>query len=330
MGILVTGGAGYIGSHTVKALRQSGYEVVMLDDMSTGSERILAAKVFLGMPVYRGDIANGELVQHIVGEHGIDAVVHFAARSLVAESMRAPDRYFLENTAKSVQFFSTLIHTGVRHIVFSSTAAVYGVLDTVPIPETAPCRPVNPYGQSKLMIEQALHWLEQAYGVRWTALRYFNAAGASPDGDLGECHDPETHLIPLVLQTALGERKELLIYGNDYDTPDGTCIRDYIHVMDLAAAHVAALEGLMKGTLPSGPLNVGTGRGYSVREVVETAMAVTGRHIPYRYGKRRPGDPPVLVAATDKIRSLLDWRPVRSDLPTIIADAWRWHSRARR
>ncbi|OJF17693.1 MAG: UDP-glucose 4-epimerase GalE [Bacillaceae bacterium G1] len=320
MSILVTGGAGYIGSHAVKELCRQGYEVVVLDDLSTGREALL-----LDVPFYRGDIADAHLVKRIVQTHHVEALIHFAAKSLVAESMRAPERYFLENTAKSVQLFSALIQEGVRHIVFSSTAAVYGMPDTVPIPESTNCRPVNPYGQSKLMIEQALFWLEQAHGIRWTALRYFNAAGASPDGDLGEWHEPETHLIPLVLQTALGQRDELLIYGNDYDTPDGTCIRDYIHVVDLATAHIAALEGLRKGRLPSGPLNVGTGIGYSVRQVVETAMEVTGRAIPFRYVERRPGDPPVLVAATDKIRTLLDWEPNRSDLRTIIADAWNWH-----
>jgi len=296
--------------------------VVVLDDLSTGHEKLL-----LDVPFYRGDIADPDLVKRIVSEHQVDAVIHFAAKSLVAESMQAPDRYFLENTGKSVQLFSTLIHQGVRHIVFSSTAAVYGIPEEIPIPESAVCRPVNPYGQSKRMIEQALFWLEKAYGIRWTALRYFNAAGASPDGELGECHVPETHLIPLVLQTALGQRDELLIYGNDYDTPDGTCIRDYIHVMDLAAAHIAALEGLREGSMPNGPLNVGTGNGYSVREVVETAMEVTGRTIPFRYVDRRPGDPPVLVASTEKIRQRLDWKPVRSDLRTMIADAWNWHAK---
>ena len=316
----MTGGAGYIGSHVVKELCRQGYDVVILDDLSTGHEKLL-----LDVPFYRGDIADSDLVKRIVLAHQVEAVIHFAAKSLVAESMRVPERYFLENTAKSVQLFSALIQEGIRHVVFSSTAAVYGIPDEVPIPETTDCRPVNPYGQSKLMIEQALYWLGQAYGVRWAALRYFNAAGASPDGELGEWHDPETHLIPLVLQTALGRRDELLIYGNDYDTPDGTCIRDYIHVMDLATAHIAALEGLRKGSLPSGPMNVGTGRGHSVREVVETAMEVTGRTIPYRYVDRRPGDPPVLVAATDKIRRLLDWKPVRSDLRTMIAEAWKWH-----
>lgn len=320
MSILVTGGAGYIGSHVVKELCRLGYEVVVLDDLSTGRKALL-----LDVPFYRGDIADADLVKRIVRTHQVEALMHFAAKSLVAESMQVPEKYFLENTAKSVQLFAALIQEGVRHIVFSSTAAVYGIPDEVPIPETTACRPVNPYGQSKLMIEQALHWLERAYGIRWAALRYFNAAGASPDGELGECHEPETHLIPLVLQTALGQRDELLIYGNDYDTPDGTCIRDYIHVVDLATAHIAVLEGLRKGSLPSGPLNVGTGHGYSVREVVETAVKVTGNEIPCRFVERRPGDPPVLVAATDKIRSLLDWKPVRSDLRTIIADAWKWH-----
>lgn len=289
----MTGGAGYIGSHVVKALCEQGYDVVILDDLSTGQETLL-----LDVPFYQGDIADQNLVKKVVSEHQVDAVMHFAAKSLVSESMQAPDYYFLENTGKSIQFLSTLIHQGIQRIVFSSTAAVYGIPDVTPIPESADCRPVNPYGQSKLMIEQALHWLEQAYGIRWSSLRYFNAAGASPDGELGECHEPETHLIPLVLQTALGFREELLIYGNDYDTPDGTCIRDYIHVMDLAAAHIAALEGLRKGNLPNGPINVGTGRGYSVQEVVETVMEVTGKTIPYRYVERRPGDPPVLVAST--------------------------------
>lgn len=317
--VLVTGGAGYIGSHTVKVLADRGVEVVVLDNLVTGHKEAVQRGSF-----YEGDIVDREKVRRIVERHRVSAVIHFAARSLVPESVARPDLYFYENTAKTNMFVSALIESGVRSIVFSSTAAVYGIPEAVPIPEDSDKKPINPYGLSKLMIEQSFPWLEQAYGIRWMALRYFNAAGASLEGEIGESHQPETHLIPLVLQTALRLRETFSIYGTDYRTPDGTCIRDYVHVMDLAEAHVLALEALESG-VPSRALNIGTGQGYSVREIVEAAERVTGMDIPVVEAPRRPGDPDVLVADPRAIREVLGWKPKYSDLDTIIRSAWNWH-----
>ena len=318
--ILVSGGAGYIGSHTVQALIARGWPVVVLDSLVTGHRQAVAP----GAVFYEGDISNQELVGRIVREHKIDAVIHFAARSLVGESMQRPDLYFIENTAKTNLFLSTLLQQGVEKVVFSSTAAVYGLPEQVPIPEQSRTQPINPYGASKLMIEQSLSWLGQAYGLRWIALRYFNAAGAALDGGIGEDHAPETHLIPLILQTALGRREAVSIFGTDYPTPDGTCIRDYIHVLDLAEAHILALEALDKG-MESGAYNVGTGRGYSVKEVIETAKKVTGVDFLVQDAPRRSGDPDILVAKADRIKELLGWQAKYSGLETIIASAWAWH-----
>ncbi|MCF6093272.1 UDP-glucose 4-epimerase GalE [Microaerobacter geothermalis] len=319
--VLVTGGAGYIGSHTVKVLLEKGYKVVVLDDLSTGHRNAVCTEHF-----YLGDIADQELVSKIVNDHQITSVIHFAAKSLVGESMKSPDLYFINNVGKSVQFFSTLVSCGVKHIVFSSTAAVYGIPETIPIPEGTLPNPINPYGESKLMVEKTLRWMEEAYDVKWCALRYFNAAGADLNGDLGEDHFPETHLIPLVLKTALGQRDEIQIYGTDYETPDGTCIRDYIHVLDLAEAHIRVLEGLKNG-LKSGAYNVGTGHGYSVREVIQLAQKIVGKEIKVREAARREGDPAVLVAKVDKIQEQVGWKPRYSDLETIISTAWKWHSK---
>lgn len=320
MNVLVTGGAGYIGSHTVKVLLEKGIQVVVLDSLVTGHREAVPSTV----PFYEGDIADSPLVTSIVKRHAINAVIHFAARSLVGESIEKPDLYFQENTAKTTQLLSTLIKNDVKRVVFSSTAAVYGIPNDVPIPEHAPTQPINPYGLSKLMIEQSLHWLEQAYGLRWMALRYFNAAGASLDGSIGEDHLPETHLIPLVLQAALGKRPAIQIFGTDYDTPDGTCIRDYIHVLDLAEAHVLALKAMDEGQ-PSRAINVGTGQGYSVRQVIETARSVTERDIQVVETERRQGDPAILVARVDEIMDRLGWTPKYSDLKTMIQSAWVWH-----
>jgi len=318
--ILVSGGAGYIGSHTVQALIERAFKVVVLDSLVTGHRGAVSSQAIF----YGGDISDAELVGRIVKDHRVDAVIHFAARSLVGESMLKPDLYFYENTAKSNRFVSTLLQQGVNKIVFSSTAATYGVPEEVPIPEESKTEPINPYGVSKLMIEQSFYWLEQAYGLKWIALRYFNAAGASLDGSIGEDHAPETHLIPLVLKTALGQRGEISVFGTDYDTPDGTCIRDYIHVVDLAEAHILALEALEKG-MASGAYNVGTGKGYSVREVIERAKNITGRDIPVVDAPRREGDPAILVAEVKKIEKLLGWKACYSDLDTIISTAWKWH-----
>lgn len=318
--ILVSGGAGYIGSHTVRVLLEQGYKPVVLDSLVTGHRQSVPSDV----PFIQGDIADSRLVKEIVKREKISAVIHFAARSLIGESVAKPDLYFDENTAKTNRFVSALIASGVKRIVFSSTAATYGIPEEVPIPESSPTNPINPYGLSKLMIEQSFSWLEKAYGLEWMALRYFNAAGAALDGSLGEHHIPETHLIPLVLKTGLGQREAIQIFGTDYPTPDGTCIRDYIHVLDLARAHVLALEALERG-IGSGVFNVGTGSGYSVREVIETARQVTGRMIPVVESPRRPGDPDQLVAKVERIHALLGWTPQYSSLEQIIASAWAWH-----
>ncbi|ASS73692.1 UDP-glucose 4-epimerase GalE [Tumebacillus algifaecis] len=320
--ILVTGGAGYIGSHTVQALLNTGAEVVVVDNLATGHRAAVPSTI----PFYQVDIADDRAIRQIVAEHKVEAVIHFAARSLVGESVAQPDVYFLENTAKTIQFVSNLLASHVKQIVFSSTAAVYGIPQTSPIAEVAEQKPINPYGASKLMIEQAFTWLEQAYGLRWIALRYSNAAGAALDGSIGEHHEPETHLIPLVLQAAMGLREAAQIFGTDYNTPDGTSIRDYVHVVDLAEAHVLAVAALQKG-LASGAYNVGTGTGYSVRQIIETVKCVTGVDFPVTETVRRAGDPDELVAQADKIKADLGWEAKYSDLPTMIASAWDWHLR---
>lgn len=320
--ILVSGGAGYIGSHTVRALIEEGYNPIVLDNLITGHREA----VDVDIPFYQGDIADEELVAEIIEKKKVDAVIHFAARSLVGESVQKPDLYFEENMSKTNRFVSCLIKNGVKRIVFSSTAATYGIPEEIPIPENSSTIPINPYGVSKLMIEQSFAWLEKAYGLQWIALRYFNAAGAALDGSLGEDHETETHLIPLILKTALGQRESIHIYGTDYQTPDGTCIRDYIHVLDLAKAHILALEGLEKG-VESRVFNVGTGSGYSVREVIDMARKVTGKEFTVVESPRRAGDPDRLVAQVDKIQRILGWKPQYSTLEQIIETAWTWHSR---
>lgn len=317
--ILVSGGAGYIGSHTVKALAERGYEVVVLDSLVTGHPQSIPP----GVKLYQGDIADQALIQKITADQAIEGVIHFAARSLVGESVQKPDLYFHENTAKTNLFVSHLLREGINKLVFSSTAAVYGLPEQLPLLESSAAVPINPYGLSKRMIEQSLAWYEKAYGLKWIALRYFNAAGAALDGEIGEDHDPETHLIPLILKTALGRREYIGIFGADYATPDGTCIRDYIHVLDLAEVHIRALEQLSLGLC--GVFNVGTGKGYSVREVIETAQRVIGKEIPVRELPRRDGDPDILVAGVEKIRRRFDWNAKYSDLETILESAWKWH-----
>lgn len=318
--ILVSGGAGYIGSHTVQALIERGFKVVVVDSLVTGHRGAVAEQAIF----YEGDISDTELITQIIKYQHVDAVIHFAARSLVGESMSKPDLYFHENTAKTNAFVSTLIRNGVNKIVFSSTAATYGLPEMIPIPETSTTKPINPYGASKLMIEESFYWFEQAYGLKWIALRYFNAAGASLDGSIGEDHATETHLIPLILKTALGQREAISVFGTDYNTPDGTCIRDYIHVVDLAEVHILALQALEEG-IESGAYNVGTGNGYSVREVVDMAKSVTGLEISVLDSPRRIGDPDILVAKVEKIEKTLGWEARYSDLKTIIATAWKWH-----
>lgn len=318
--VFVTGGAGYIGSHTVLELTKQNRSVVVLDNLSTGHREAVS-----GVSFYEGDIADAALVKAIIKHHDVDAVIHFAAKSLVSESIEKPEIYFRENTLKSCAFFETAIKEGVNNIVFSSTAAVYGIPEKAPIKEAAPLSPVNPYGESKLMIEKYLHWVGKTHGVKWAALRYFNAAGAALNGAIGEDHDPESHLIPLVLQTALGQRKQLSIFGEDYSTPDGTCIRDYIHVLDLASAHLAALDGLYEDRLKQNVYNVGTGAGHSVKEIIETAENMTERSIAAKTDERRAGDPPVLVADSRTLVEDTGWKPQYSDLQTIIQSAWQWH-----
>jgi UDP-glucose 4-epimerase len=326
MRVLVTGGAGYIGSISVEALSAAGHVPVVLDDLSTGH----AGSVPQEVPLHRGDCTDQALVAGILTDERIDAVLHCAARSLVGESMQDPARYFRQNVAGGVALLEAIRLTGVRRVVFSSSAAVYGVPDGVPIDEDAPLRPINPYGESKRIFETALTWYAHGHGLRTVSLRYFNAAGASER--CGEVHDPETHLIPNILKAAEG-RTELTLFGSDFDTPDGTAIRDYIHVEDLARAHVLALEA----TAPDDPrtgadphaggslvCNLGTGHGYSVLEVHRAAEEAVGRPIPATMGPRRPGDPPALVAAAGRAARVLDWRPQRSDLASMIGSAWAW------
>jgi UDP-glucose-4-epimerase GalE len=316
--ILVTGGAGYIGSHACKALAKAGYEPVAYDSLVRGHKEAVRWG-----PLVEGDVADRSLLSATFRRHKIAAVMHFAAFAYVEESVRNPELYFRNNVINSLCLFEAMLAEGVSEIVFSSTCATYGVPEHMPIRENAPQRPVNPYGEGKLMIERALHWLGQAHKLRHVSLRYFNAAGADPDGETGEDHDPETHLIPLILEAALKCRPHIAIYGTDYPTSDGTAVRDYIHVTDLAEAHVRALAYLRKGG-QSVALNLGTGHGHSVRETIAAAERITGLAIPKQEAPRRAGDPPILVADPASARALLGWQPAHSDIDTIIATAWAW------
>jgi UDP-glucose-4-epimerase GalE len=318
MRILVTGGAGYIGSHTADLLLSRGHEVYVYDNLSTGHRRAVPADRLIVADL--GDLAR---LDHALLENRIEAVMHFAAFAYVGESVRHPGKYYQNNLIRTLDLMDAMRRHGVWRFVFSSTCATYGLQERIPITEDQPQRPINPYGNAKLAVERALADYATAYGWSYTALRYFNAAGASTRAALGEDHDPETHLIPLVLQTALGQRPNIEVFGTDYETPDGTCIRDYIHVDDLAEAHLLALEHLAPGK--EFRYNVGTGHGYSVREVIRTAEEVTGKQIPVKEGPRRAGDPPALVACADKIQSELGWRPRYTDLRPIIETAWQWH-----
>jgi UDP-arabinose 4-epimerase len=319
--VLVTGGAGYIGSHTCKVLARAGRLPVALDNLVHGHK----AAVRWG-PLVEGDIRDRALVEGAIREHRIDAVVHFAGYAYVGESMRDPGKYFGNNVAASLALLEAMHACGIARFVFSSTCATYGIPESLPIGDEHPQRPINPYGESKLFVERALHWYGVAHGLRSVALRYFNAAGADPDGEIGEDHDPETHLIPLAIGAALGRRPPLQIYGTGYPTPDGTAVRDYVHVTDLAEAHVRALDYLDAGG-ESTAFNLGTGRGYSVREVVAAVERIAGRELPRREAAPRAGDPAILVAEPGRSRKLLGWAPQRSELDAIIATAWRWHTR---
>ncbi|CAA7601399.1 UDP-glucose 4-epimerase [Acididesulfobacillus acetoxydans] len=321
MAILVTGGAGYIGSHTVRELLEQGEKVVVLDNLCKGH----AAVVPEGLLV-RGDVQDKELLHRLFRRYEIEAVIHFAAFSLVGESVQEPLKYYENNVVTAQRLLTVMQEYGIKKFVLSSTAATYGDPQGIPIQETDPTIPTNPYGETKLAIEKMLRWCDVAYGIKSVALRYFNAAGAHPEGDIGEDHRPESHLIPLILQVALGQRDTISIYGDDYETQDGTCIRDYIHVMDLAQAHWLALKLLReKGT--GGIYNLGNGQGFSVKEVIARTRAVTGHPIPSRVSARRAGDPAVLVASAAKAESELGWRPKHSGLGEIIASAWNWHRR---
>ena len=314
MRVLVTGGAGYIGSVVSEQLVNDGHEVVVYDNLSKGHREA----VVKGAHFVEGDLLEAEKLRQTL--KGINAVIHMAAFSLVGESVAAPSKYYQNNVVAGLVLLDAMRDTGVKRIVFSSTAATYGEPDTQPILESAPTNPTNPYGETKLAFEKAMHWYEQAYGLRYASLRYFNAAGASEK--CGEDHDPESHIIPITLQVAAGKRKHVEIYGDDYPTADGTCVRDYIHVIDLTRAHILALDVLSER---SAIYNLGCGGdGYSVRDVIETARRVTGKEIPVRIGPRRPGDPAVLIASSDKIKSELGWQPRFQDLGLIIESAWRW------
>jgi len=319
--ILVTGGAGYIGSHTVRLLRRRGYEVTVVDDLSRGYRHNVEAGAFHQLRVQQ----TGAIAEVLAGHH---AVIHFAAYIAVGESMRAPEVYFENNVGGSLSLCTAMLQAGVKHLVFSSTAAVYGIPHASPILETFPIAAVNPYGESKVMVETLLRWFDSIHGLRSVCLRYFNACGADPAGGLGEEHDPETHLIPLMLR-ALETGEPFTVFGNDYATPDGACIRDYIHVNDLAEAHVLAVEALLAGGA-SDRFNVGTGNGHSVFEMIRAVEEVTGRKAPYLVGPRREGDPPALVANADKLRKLLGWAPRYSAVNDIVSTAWEFESRRKR
>jgi UDP-arabinose 4-epimerase len=318
MNVLVTGGAGYIGSHTAKALAGAGYHPVVADDLRTGHREVVKWG-----PLVEVDIAENEGLRRLFRDYRIDAVIHFAASAYVGESMQEPSLYFHNNVLSTLTLLDVMREHGVDKIVFSSSCATYGNPTHIPIEENHLQRPVSPYGESKLMCEKLLHWYGGVYGVRWLALRYFNAAGSDLGGELGEEHEPETHLVPLAIQAAVGIIPYLEIYGTDYETPDGTAIRDYIHVVDLAGAHLAALRYLDEGG-PSAAVNLGTGTGYSVADVVSATERVTGRTVRTRKRPRRPGDPPCLVADAAKANSLLAWVPNHSAIDVIVGSTWRW------
>ena len=316
--ILVVGGAGYIGSHAVKALDSRGYDLVVLDDLSTGHRDAVQAGTFV-----EGDLGDRPTLDRLFATHRIEAVMHFAAFAYVGESVQQPGKYYRNNVAATLTLLEAMRDHGIRHFIFSSTCATYGIPQEVPIPETHSQWPINPYGWTKLMVERMLADFDRAHGLRYVAFRYFNAAGADPDGRLGERHEPETHLIPLVLRAADGG-EPLKVFGDDYPTPDGTCIRDYIHVSDLADAHVLGLERLLAGG-ESTVYNLGNGQGFSVKEVIAMAERVTGRPVPHTFAPRREGDPPALVGSAGRAREELGWQPRFADLESMIATAHNFH-----
>jgi UDP-glucose 4-epimerase len=314
MKVLVTGGAGYIGSVTTEMLLDEGHEVVVFDNLERGHRKAVDKRASFR----KGDLRDKDRILKVIVDFKPDAVMHFAAYALVPESMKKPEMYFRNNIVGGINLVEAMYKAGVGKIVFSSTCATYGQPEKVPITEDAVQKPTNPYGESKLAFEKVLNWYHELHGMNTVFLRYFNACGATEK--FGEDHDPETHIIPIIMQVALGQRKQVKIYGDDYKTPDGTCLRDYIHIVDLAQAHILALKGNK-----SGPFNLGTGTGYSVKEVVETARKVTGHPVPAEVAPRRPGDPPCLVAGSKKAQRDLRWKPRYGDLKSIIQSAWNWH-----
>lgn len=320
MSILVVGGAGYIGSHAVHQLHDRGEKVVIIDNLETGNKQAIHAN----SSFYEGDIRDIDFLRSVFASESIDAVIHFAANSLVGESMENPLKYYDNNVHGTQMLLEAMVEYNVKNIVFSSTAATYGEPDTVPITEDMATNPANPYGETKLAMERMIEWADKAYGIKYVSLRYFNVAGARQTGEIGEDHDPETHLIPIILQAALNKRPSVTIYGDDYNTPDGTCIRDYIHVEDLIDAHLLALKYLQQGG-KSEIFNLGSSQGFSVKELVDTARSITGKEIPAVIGPRRAGDPSTLIASSTKAREILGWNPARTSIEEIMKDAWNWH-----
>ena len=321
MGILVCGGAGYIGSHTVKELIEK-YKVVVLDNLSTGHPFLLDDNITF----VNGDLADEAVLDFVFTTYKIDAVFHFAAKSLVGESVENPIMYYGNNVSSTITLLKKMVEYGVEKFIFSSTAATYGLPNTEMITEVTATNPINPYGRSKLMVEHILADIAHAHDFHYVILRYFNAAGAHESGEIGESHEPESHLIPMVLQHLLGQRNQISVFGTDYDTADGTCVRDYVHVTDLANAHVLAYEGLVSGNISNEVFNLGNGAGYSVKEIIEVCEKVTGKSAVVKYAERRPGDPAVLVASSEKINKALGWKP-KFQLEEIIGSAWKWHSK---
>ncbi len=322
MKVLIIGGAGYIGSHQVKMMCDEGYEIVVVDNLSTGYEEAIDSRA----KFIKGDIRDYDFIKSVLTDEKFDGIIHFAALSLVGVSATKPLEYYDNNVYGMEVLLKAMLDTKTNNIVFSSTAATYGIVNNMPINEDVVANPINPYGETKLAMEKMMKWCDSAYGMKYISLRYFNAAGASFDASIGENHDPETHLIPLVLKTALGQRDAIHVYGDDYDTKDGTCIRDYIHIEDLCSAHVLALEALKNGA-QSDIYNLGYGHGYSVMEIIKASEKVVGHEIPTIIDQRRPGDPAELIASNDKIKRDLNWEPKHDDLEKIIRSAYEYHSK---
>ncbi|RDW22143.1 UDP-glucose 4-epimerase GalE [Oceanobacillus arenosus] len=322
MSVLVLGGAGYIGSHAVYQLIDQGEEVVVIDNLQTGHQEA----VHPNAQFYQGDIRDAAFLHNVFAQESIDAVIHFAANSLVGESMEKPLEYFDNNVYGTQVLLKAMVEHKIKHVVFSSTAATYGEPESVPITEMMRTEPTSTYGETKLTMEKLMKWTAQAHGISFVSLRYFNVAGARETAEIGEDHQPETHLIPIILQAALGQRNQVTIFGDDYDTPDGTCIRDYVHIEDLIEAHLLALNYLRTGG-DSNIFNLGSNQGFSVKEMIETARTVTGKEIPAVIGERRAGDPSILIASSDKAMQVLGWNPRRTLIEQIMADAWNWHSK---